>query len=439
MPTLPVLQTYPFDPTGQAATNLVVGEQHAVQEANFRDYYYVVPIFAPFFAADVIITFTEVGGTVRTLVEGEDYYFALPFIGATRSIGVPLYGAISLNNSIISGSISLHYRTVGGDFTTDPATILQNLALLAYNPRTALWDVITDKPAVFPPINHPQDIDTIFGQEDLINSILALASTIANTPSTTINITPGGGGGGTTVVSENDYYAVSATSDVIQTGQVATFKVVAPNPNTPNTLYWTVVFWNATSGNFSSVTGAFSMSLVGGVKTGSFNMTCNNAAATPASFMVAVHTDSNVGAVVAISDIVSITSGDKVVARSGLITLNNPANVGVVFSGDNDSGLCNPSDGVLDLVVNGVVALNIDTTTNTRTFFFGPNDEYRFVCRADGVVAIYDNNNSILFSSDTVATISQVSASISALYNQLHAEIEAMRVTDQKLYFFGQL
>ena len=39
--------------------------------------------------------------------------------------------------------------------------------------------------------------------------------------------------------------------------------------------------------------------------------------------------------------------------KSGGMSTNNPNNIGFVFSGDNDSGMSNPQDGVLQLNVNG--------------------------------------------------------------------------------------
>jgi hypothetical protein len=47
---------YPFDPTGMAADNLVFEEPHAVTEAHYRDYHFIIPDVAPFYAEGLVIT-----------------------------------------------------------------------------------------------------------------------------------------------------------------------------------------------------------------------------------------------------------------------------------------------------------------------------------------------------------------------------------------------
>lgn len=437
---MPTLQTFPFDPTGQAVTNLIVNEQHAVQEANYRDYYYIVPTFAPFFASDVSVIFTATDGSHRTLIEGQDYYFAVPFIGATRSIGTPLYGAISFNNSILSGSVSLRYHTLGGDFTTDPNAILQNLALLAYNPRTALWDVITNKPAVFPPINHSQNIDTVFGAEAVIQAIIDLANTIANSSGTSITI-GGGTGGGSSGSSSSDTYAVSGTVTRVISGDTVTLDVVSHGATTPDTLYWSMILWNATAGNFDVVSGVIPMILSGGVKRGTFNLTCTNNTTTPVSFNIAIHTNSVGGDIVALSDLMFVTAGDQVIAKSGIIAPNNTAKTGFVFAGERDTGMCQPAAHILDLVVAGKVILSLDETSNTRTINYGPSGNYRFVLRADGVLVLIDDQGAVIFASDDVVSFTQLQALLGsyATLAYVNAAVDAVKVKPSKLYFFGQL
>lgn len=172
---------YPFDPTGRAITNYIVEEQHIVTEANYRDYFFIVPKFAPFFADRVIVKHHNLN-EVRTLVEGTDYYLALNYLGATRSIGQPIYGAISLNSLINIGIITVSYQTLGGPWCADVGYVTEYLAEKHYNPRLVVWDQVTNVQETFPPINHQHDFEILAGYEDLIQAIVNLSSTIADIP-----------------------------------------------------------------------------------------------------------------------------------------------------------------------------------------------------------------------------------------------------------------
>lgn len=166
---MPVLQ-YPFDPTGLLESNHIVDEQHAVTDANFRDYYFVVPKFSPFFAQSIVVKHYNLD-EVRELVPDVDYYPALQFVGATRSLTQAVYGAITLNSTIKSGIVSIEYRTVGGPWIADRNYVLERLAEKIYNPRLTLWETVTNVQEVFPPIDHNQAYGDMLGQRELIESI----------------------------------------------------------------------------------------------------------------------------------------------------------------------------------------------------------------------------------------------------------------------------
>lgn len=439
MPQLTLL-TYPFDPTGQALSNRINGEQHAVQEANYRDYYYIVPTYGPFFENNVVVNYTAIDGTHRILVPDVDYYFALPFLGATRSIGLPLYGAIAFNNSIIDGTVSINYRTLGGEWTTDPAAILANLATLMYNPRVALWDVVTNKPAVFPPINHQQNIDTVFGAEALINALNVIAGTIANSSGTTIVIGGSGGGGGSGGAI-TDTYAIEADKDRIFNGETVNFKVIGQGATVPDTLYWTIVYWNATVANFTVQNGSVPMTLTGGIKQGNFNLQCNNSSNTPVAFSLALHTDSVAGDIVAFSEVIFITKGDQVIAKSGVIDVINSGKNGMVFSNETNTGLANTALKILDVIVGGNSVMRFDETLGYRSMFFGPNNEYHLDWEAGGNIRVFDNTGAVLFSMNDVASKVYVQDLLSTYAQTTYVDnaIAAYGITKNKLFFFSRM
>lgn len=185
--------TYPFDPSGILESNKIFSEQHATNESNFRDYYFIVPNFAPFFADTIVVNYTYQGIT-RQLIKDIDYYCALMFVGATRSTGKPVYGAITLNNLNAIGIISLTYNTVGGSWNVDQQFVIEQIAEKAYNPRTVAWEHIVNAPSNFPPAPHQWDLVDLVGQTEVVEvlshietAILTNATNEWNTHTTVFN------------------------------------------------------------------------------------------------------------------------------------------------------------------------------------------------------------------------------------------------------------
>lgn len=176
--------TYPLDQSGTKATNLVKNEFHAVNEAHFRDYYFIVPNFAPFFVTNFKAKLI-VNDVVTDLKEDVDFTFTLSYVTGTRVTGKAMYGGITLHNLNANGLIALEYQTVGGDQIADRLHVLTLLSDKAYNPRTTIWDILTNVPNAFPPTPHYQDYDTFYGQEKLVTALLEVRDAILNNSSLT--------------------------------------------------------------------------------------------------------------------------------------------------------------------------------------------------------------------------------------------------------------
>lgn len=171
--------TYPLDTSGISPSNLVINEIHTVAESQFRDYYFIVPNFSPFFIDNFSITYTYESSS-RTLQEDVDYSFALPYVAGTRTTGKVMYGAVTLHNLNMNGVLSITYQTVGGDQIADRLYVLSLLADKAYNPRTTIWDLLTNVPNAFPPVPHYQDYDQYYGQEELVTALGEIRDALAN-------------------------------------------------------------------------------------------------------------------------------------------------------------------------------------------------------------------------------------------------------------------
>lgn len=180
MPTV----TYPLDTSGVSPLNLIPREVHTVSEAQFRDYYFIVPNFAPFFVDNFKLVLLK-DGVEHTLNEDVDWSFAIPYITGTRVTGKQMYGAITLHNLDVDGILFMDYQTIGGDQVCDRLYVLTYLADKAYNPRTTVWDVVTNVPNAFPPVPHYQDYDQFFGQEAVVQKLGEIRDAIAANSSLT--------------------------------------------------------------------------------------------------------------------------------------------------------------------------------------------------------------------------------------------------------------
>jgi hypothetical protein len=178
--------SYPLDTTGLNSASLVENEVHTLTEVNANPYRLIVPTYAPFYLDHLEVEHIASNGTITTLVEGVHYNLSLIYLAASRSIGKMLYGSIVINTNFLNGVINLKkYQTLGGSWTADPNYVLSSIAAQVYNPRITAWDNVTNVQAIFPPINHDQNLDYVFGYQDLINALQQITTQIAAGPSST--------------------------------------------------------------------------------------------------------------------------------------------------------------------------------------------------------------------------------------------------------------
>ena len=169
-----------FDNTGTLASNRVTGEKHVISAANNKDFHFVVPLFAPFFADETLsVGHTSAAGVYTQLRLGIDYLPAHQFIGASRACAKPIYGSISLLNTKLAGTISLTYQTLGGSWTLDISELTTILTDVIINPRALSWEQVIDKPVLFPVIDHEWNLDDLVGAKEIVNEIRGVADAIA--------------------------------------------------------------------------------------------------------------------------------------------------------------------------------------------------------------------------------------------------------------------
>jgi len=178
---VPAPNTYPLDTTGQLLSNLIEDEIQTLSSVNFRDYYAVIPDFAPFYAGSLVVQYRQNSESPwLTMDENIDYYCGFQFVGASRQTALPVYGAICFNNIGLTGDVRLKYQTVGGEWTLDQDTLTQILIDLIYNPRTTTWEQVSGAPAHFPPAEHAWQLDDLVGMSEVVEALEGIEDAILN-------------------------------------------------------------------------------------------------------------------------------------------------------------------------------------------------------------------------------------------------------------------
>lgn len=167
--------SYPFDPTGVAATNLVKGERQFIPSNSPGNFKFIIPFAAPYYRASLKVVYVPTG---LQMVEGVDYLCTHYFYSATTSLGQPVYGSITLINKELSGNLDLTYQTVGGDWTLNEGTITEVMSQSLLDPRTATWEQVVELPYAFPPTDHEHPVEDLTGMAEVVDSIQAVADAI---------------------------------------------------------------------------------------------------------------------------------------------------------------------------------------------------------------------------------------------------------------------
>lgn len=147
---------YPYDPTGDATTNVVSGEVHNL--ANYTNAYRcIIPLQAPFYRDDILIKHVQTG---RTLYEGLDYYFGYYYDELSDTVKQAVYGGLIFFDRALAGSIRIErYHTVGGFYLQRKKDIDAFLAKEPMqDPRNIDFSAIMKWPRAVTPISVPETL-----------------------------------------------------------------------------------------------------------------------------------------------------------------------------------------------------------------------------------------------------------------------------------------
>lgn len=150
-PKVPIVKKYIYDEdiTGASPANLIRNERHTVTPENRTPQNVLLPAFAPFYRASLVVTDMQTG---IALQEGIDYTVEWPITWADADIEgyKALYLGIQFIDDNITGQFELEYQTLGGQWAIGSTEIAQALANQASDPLTTTYDNILGRPIKLP-------------------------------------------------------------------------------------------------------------------------------------------------------------------------------------------------------------------------------------------------------------------------------------------------
>ena len=175
MSTMSTTGLYEEDLHGTNPANLISNEVQTLQVPGAEDYYFIIPKAAPYFSDSLEVYNAQTGARY---VENVDYLVGHYFVEAMNSIGRPISGSIRFMKRTIQGQVRLKYRTIGGQWGFSDTALLAELSNRQLNPLVRSWAQIDVLPALFPPMEHSQPVNSLIGSKEIIISLENLAAVI---------------------------------------------------------------------------------------------------------------------------------------------------------------------------------------------------------------------------------------------------------------------
>lgn len=161
---------YPLDVTGSALSNRVRGEYQTLQPPTQSDnFHFILPRSGPYYRDTLKIIHVPTG---RPLIRGIDWEPGHYFHSAsyeTESVKGGIYQSILFLDRTLAGQVHLEeYFVLGGTWSLDEATITEVLSNKLHDPRITTYEQVSNKPDVFPPIDHMHPAGDLTGMRELV-------------------------------------------------------------------------------------------------------------------------------------------------------------------------------------------------------------------------------------------------------------------------------
>jgi hypothetical protein len=181
--TAGTLTKYPFDRTGTAPENAIVGEKHYVTLTNGHDRQMIVPIMAPFFENSVTVWYKGILGDKRKAIKDVDYALVYEIIDVRDLCSSPIYCAIAPMNDLFEGELIIDYQHIGGEFVLDRREVYSKLAARILEPRKVRVSDLIGVPKYLPAEEHSHnDYRDLVGFNSMIQSIRSISSRLDTRP-----------------------------------------------------------------------------------------------------------------------------------------------------------------------------------------------------------------------------------------------------------------
>lgn len=170
--------TYPYNPNGVLDECKILSEPHTITPSSGRNYNWFVPFAGPFFGFSVVLKHVASG---KTLQRGVDYNLGLEYhVFNTQVTLRPVYGAIILIDTALTGQFTIDYMTIGGQYAINKNKALELVANAQLDPRSTYWENVTDVPSQFPVTSHLHNVVDITGMAEVVEAINTLAAALTN-------------------------------------------------------------------------------------------------------------------------------------------------------------------------------------------------------------------------------------------------------------------
>ena len=166
----------PFDRTGSASENRVANELQTFTANAEGVLQLFIPSFAPFFAQLLEVRYVNAQNTEVLLSPGVDFSYAFPFIGASRSIGLGVFGGIIIHNESLAGKLKLGYQAVGGTWQLGMLASQEVGNFPNVNPYWASWEQVARYGTEFPIVNNDWDKPDATSVANLVTGVVDFGS-----------------------------------------------------------------------------------------------------------------------------------------------------------------------------------------------------------------------------------------------------------------------
>lgn len=175
-----LISLYAYDPSGQLPANRVVEEGIVIiPPRDIKDWSYVCPRAAPFFADSLVVKDGR-GTGARTLIENVDYRIVFDFVSASVHLKRRICCGIALLNPQYSGTIYVTYQALGGEFTMSDFTILEEIVRNRYKTVHIAYEQIINLPEGFAPTWHEHKVKDMVAMSAVVEKLKAIEQALLN-------------------------------------------------------------------------------------------------------------------------------------------------------------------------------------------------------------------------------------------------------------------